>query len=113
MLWVQLPSGPQGKQSKMNQEYIKVIGTIAADCVKHSIAFKLHNKQLINSTEKITGSIGFFDDSGRSLEIATKNKKNVWFRVLIHEWMHMQQWKEGMFTPQANKENRSTLELAW
>lgn len=87
----------------MNHEYKTVLGTIAAECAKNSIAFKLENKRLVGSTKEAKGSVGYFSEVDRELVVATRNKLEDWFRVLIHEWMHMKQWKSGMFTKKLDK----------
>jgi len=80
----------------MNIAWQRLIGEVAEDCAKHSIAFVLANKRRVGGNME-TGSMGYFDDVDRILTVAARNKQEEWFRVLIHEWMHMQQWKEGMF----------------
>lgn len=38
---------------------------------------------------------GFFDAQGKSLEVATKRFKSVWFPVFVHEYCHFRQWRDN------------------
>jgi len=84
----------------------KFITAVEKDCKKHKVYFRLYPSRWVDDCN------GFFDSDGHSLEhlpawqqrkyraalmVATYLDFDKWLGILVHEYGHVQQWKESFY----------------
>ena len=70
---------------------------VVSECIKNNITFTISNSRLVysNSEDKEFSCAGYFDAIEKTLAVGGIGPN--WFEILIHEYSHLQQWKEGLF----------------
>ena len=66
---------------------------VIKDCKENNIKFKFSKKSHVKLSEGSYCS-GYFCEEDRELVVTTKPSQEEWLRLIVHEWNHMQQWKE-------------------
>ena len=91
----------------------KFLKMVDRDCQKYGV------KLVLSDTEFLTdGGLeyrGCFSEdhkrSGNELCVAVKKDINAWLQILVHEYAHMTQWKEGVPCWKADVNGEGALEL--
>lgn len=71
----------------------ELLAIVEADAIKHGITTHFANEKNV-----LSGGIqcsGFFDDQKKIIAVSMDHPESFWFCILIHEYMHMQQWIEN------------------
>jgi hypothetical protein len=76
--------------SPNQKEFLKHVQSVA---YKNDIQIKFLDVKYINEGKGVSYS-GYFDDSAKTLVVATKRKIEDWFPVFVHEVCHMDQYLE-------------------
>lgn len=71
------------------------IAHVKEECHEHGVKLSFRRGRRVNSGDNVLCS-GYFDDHGMArLSVATGDGLEHWLPVLVHEFCHMQQWKEN------------------
>jgi hypothetical protein len=76
-------------QTKVQKE---VLAEVAAECINNKISLVLASKKKVLIDGEGLGCAGYFDPEEMVLAVATKRPD--WFLTLLHEFGHMQQWRD-------------------
>jgi hypothetical protein len=76
---------------KLENKITNLIGEIILDCAANSCSVILHPDE-----EFEDGTVGFFTTT-ENLEINVATKSLDWWEILVHEYCHFLQWREGLF----------------
>lgn len=78
----------------MNKKIKDFIKMVRKDCEEHGVTLCLSRMPYVKHSDGISTN-GFFDDEPElELAVATGKNDELWFPTLVHEYCHMQQWKE-------------------
>jgi hypothetical protein len=84
---------------KLNDVHKKVLADITIDCIDNGITLKISNQKKVKVNDGETlGCAGFFDEARRELAVASGMPTKYWFQVLLHEYNHMRQWIDKIFS---------------
>jgi hypothetical protein len=72
--------------SKNDKTFIELVKN---GCKKHKVSCKLKEVKYLKPIPSVRCT-GYFDDEGRTLQVAMKQKDS--FEILVHEYSHLTQW---------------------
>lgn len=76
-------------KTKIHKE---VLAEVAAECIASKVSFILAAKRKLILDDEGLGCSGYFDPEDRVLAVAAGRPD--WFLTLLHEFSHMQQWRD-------------------
>ena len=73
----------------------KFIKAVTMDCAVSGVRLKLNKANFVKyGSLKVNGYFQTYENAKSVLAVATGKEQDKWLKTLVHEYSHMQQWKE-------------------